>query len=155
MCLDFTNSYLFTASKDGSLGIWKVSDPRIKRDKDQVQISYSKEILTERTVLRDLQSSIGNLNRQNVEIKLQNEAHCKARLAERDEMIANEKKKLEDQKRNNEKKRGELNNEILEMDKKYQDDIQKKNRENTQKLDQQKESFKKKQDDDKQRLEEL
>ena len=34
LCLTFDNSHLFTASQDGSLGIWEVKDSWLKRDKE-------------------------------------------------------------------------------------------------------------------------
>lgn len=72
MRVNFENNYLFSASKDGSLGIWEIKDSKYKRDKDAMSITYSKQILTPSQELRELEEQIKQLERDNREIEQHN-----------------------------------------------------------------------------------
>ena len=155
--ISFDNQVLFSSGHDGVLCIFDIKDkdPKGKKDKDNIQIHLSEELLIPKAERDKYLADIDHLRASIQKLKDENEARMKHTLFTREEDIKRIEADIEAKRIDFEQRKATLENQKREMERMYNEKLRQMRMAHEQELARREQDYADKQEADNQRYQEL
>lgn len=155
--ISFDNQVLFSAGQDGLFCIFDVKDkdPKGKKDKDNIQIIYSEEILIQKAERDKFQADIEHLKQSIEQLRINNEIKVEHELSKKTQRISSLQMEIENKEIENRNRYEALLDSKKEMERMNEEKIQQMTQAHQIELERRKQDYNDKMEADALRYQEL